>query len=357
MDATIKFRNGKELVTPIIQGGMGVGISLSGLAGAVMKEDGMGVISAAHPGYRKEDFLKNSVVCNMQAIHEEVQKAREHAQGHGLCGVNVMVASKDYDFYIKACVDAKVDAIISGAGLPMHLPSLVDDDSILLAPIVSSGRACKLICKTWHRHHQCAPDFIVIESSLAGGHLGFKKEDLVEGKVQSLEEILADVKKVLPEYEEEYGRHIPIFVAGGVYDAKDIAHFRSLGADGVQMGTRFIATKECDAAPAYKQVFIQAKKEDIHLVSSPAGLPGRAIETAFTKEVSLHRIPPLHCVGCMKPCHPQTTPYCITDALIHAVKGEVDQGLVFAGANAYRIDRIVSVKDLMDELKEAFNAE
>lgn len=355
MTSKIKFKNGKELDVPIIQGGMGVGISLSSLAGAVMREGGMGVISAAHPGYRKPNFLKDSVVCNMEAIHEEVQKARLLANGNGLCGVNVMVASKDYEFYIKACVDAKVDAIISGAGLPMHLPALVHDENILLAPIVSSARACRLICKTWDRHHHCAPDFIVIESSLAGGHLGFKKEDLFAGKVQSLDEILADVLAILPEYEKAYDRNIPVFVAGGVYDAKDIAHYVELGASGVQMGTRFIATKECDAADAYKQVFVNAKKEDIQFVNSPAGLPGRAIETAFTKHIRQERIAPTHCIGCMTPCHPATTPYCITDALIHAVQGDVDHGLVFAGANAYRISEITSVKTLMNELKEGFH--
>ena len=354
MISTIKFKKGKELKVPIIQGGMGVGISLSSLAGSVMREDGMGVISAAHPGYRKKDFLTNSLVCNMQAIHEEVAKAKEIAQGHGLCGVNVMVASKDYEFYIKACVDAGVDAIISGAGLPMHLPALVKDETILLAPIVSSGRALKLICKTWDRHHHCAPDFVVIESSLAGGHLGFKKEDLLSDHVQSLEEILNDVLAILPEYEQLYDKKIPVFVAGGIYDAKDIAHYLALGANGVQMGTRFIATKECDAADAYKQVFVNATKEDIQFVHSPAGLPGRAIETAFTKKAKVERIPPLRCIGCMTPCHPATTPYCITEALIHAVQGDVDHGLVFAGANAYRINQITSVKTLMDELKEGF---
>lgn len=354
MQNRILFHNGKSLEVPVIQGGMGVGISLSSLAGAVMKEDGMGVISAAHPGYRKPDFWKNSMICNIQAMHEEIAKAKEWAQGKGLCGVNIMVASKDYEFYVKAAVDAKADAIISGAGLPMHLPAIVKDADILLAPIVSSGRAAKLILKTWDRHHHRLPDFIVIEGSLAGGHLGFKKEDLITNKAEPLEKILADVKALLPEFEERYQRQVPIFVAGGIYDAQDIRHFCDLGAAGVQMGTRFIATQECDASPAFKEVIVQAQKEDIELVKSPAGLPGRAVMTDFMRQVKEKRIAPSHCIGCMLPCKPATTPYCISEALIHAVHGEVEQGLVFAGANAWRITEIVTVKQLMDELKAAF---
>ena len=258
---------------------MGVGISLSSLAGAVMKEGGMGVISAAHPGYRKPDFWENSMICNIQAMHEEIAKAKEWAQGKGLCGVNIMVASKDYEFYVKAAVDAQAEP---------------------------------------------------------------------------LEKILADVKALLPEFEERYQRQVPIFVAGGIYDAQDIRHFCDLGAAGVQMGTRFIATQECDASPAFKEVIVQAQKEDIELVKSPAGLPGRAVMTDFMRQVKEKRIAPSHCIGCMLPCKPATTPYCISEALIHAVHGEVEQGLVFAGANAWRITEIVTVKQLMDELKAAF---
>lgn len=354
MQNSIVFHNGKVLEVPIIQGGMGVGISLSSLAGAVMKEGGMGVISAAHPGYRKADFWENSLPCNMEAIREEVAKAKQLSQGKGLCGVNIMVASRDYEFYVKASIDAKADAIISGAGLPMHLPAIVKDADILLAPIVSSARAAKLILKTWDRHHHRIPDFIVIEGSLAGGHLGFKKEDLQSGNVASLEEILREVLALLPPYEERYHRKIPVFVAGGIYDAADIEQYCHLGASGVQMGTRFIATKECDAADAFKQAICNAQKTDITLVKSPAGLPGRAILNDFMRNVSKQRVKPMHCIGCMLPCNPATTPYCISEALIHAVNGDIEQGLLFAGANAWRIDSITTVKTLMDELKQAF---
>lgn len=340
----------RRLEIPLIQGGMGVGISLSKLAGAVMKEGAMGVISAAHPGYRKANFYQDSVACNCEAIKEEVAKAKQIANGNGLCGVNVMVASKDYEAYVKACVEAKADAIISGAGLPIHLPSIVKDADILLAPIVSSGRAAKLILKSWERHDHRLPDFIVIEGALAGGHLGFKKAELEANSFQSLEMILKDVLAVLQPFEQQYQKKIPVFVAGGIYDKEDILKYQALKATGVQMGTRFIATKECDADERYKQLFIDCKKEDIELVKSPAGLPGRAILTPFMKKVKEQRIAPTKCIGCMLPCVPASTPYCISDALLHAVRGEVEQGLVFAGANAYRINQIVSVHDLIQEL-------
>lgn len=339
-----------HLEIPLIQGGMGVGISLSGLAGAVMKEGGMGVISAAHPGYRKEDFWNNSTACNVEAIIEEVHKAKAMAQGKGLCGVNVMVASRDYEAYVKASVKAGADAIISGAGLPLHLPEIVGDADILLAPIVSSGKAASLILRSWKRHSGRIPDFMVIEGALAGGHLGFKKEELMDECYASLEMILADVMDVLRPFEEEANRKIPVFVAGGIYTKEDIQHYQSLGAYGVQMGTRFIATQECDADVRYKEMFVKAKQEDITLVKSPAGLPGRAILTPFMKETAEKRVLPTRCIGCMLPCKPDVTPYCISEALIHAVKGEVEQGLVFAGANAYRIEQITTVKQLIQEL-------
>lgn len=340
----------KTLQIPIIQGGMGVGVSLSGLAGAVMKEGAMGVISAAHTGYRKENFWKDSVQANCEAIKEEIEKAKQIAQGNGLCGVNVMVASHHYEAYVKAAIDAGVDAIISGAGMPMDLPSIEGSENVLLAPIVSSARAARLILKSWHRHYHRCPDFLVIEGSLAGGHLGFKKEDVLHDNCQSLEQILSEVLIEIQEYQDLYKREIPVFVAGGIYTKEDIETYQNLGAAGVQMATRFIATYECDADPLFKQKIVDAKQEDIQIVKSPAGLPGRAILTDYMKRSEQARIPSSHCILCMKPCIPATTPYCISEALIHAVQGDVENGLVFAGSNAYRIDRIVSVHDLIHEL-------
>lgn len=340
----------KTLSLPLIQGGMGVGVSLSSLAGHVMKEGAMGVISAAHPGYQKENFWQDSVGCNIQAIQEEIAKAKNIAQGKGLCGVNVMVASKNYEDYVRASVRGGADAIISGAGIPMDLPAYVEDDKVLLAPIVSSGKVARLILKGWDRHYHRCPDFIVIEGSEAGGHLGFRLDELQENKTQSLANILQDVLQEIQPYEERYGRSIPLFVAGGIYTGKEIAEYLALGASGVQMATRFIATHECDADLRFKEAFIQAGQADITLVKSPAGLPGRAIRTAFMEEAQAHRIAPNHCIGCMKPCDPQTTPYCISEALIHAVQGEIEKGLVFAGARAHQIKEIVHVHELIHEL-------
>lgn len=347
---------GKVLDIPIIQGGMGVGISLSNLAGNVMRQGAMGVISAAHPGYRKENFRSDSKQANCDAIQEEVNKARELSQGKGLLGMNIMVAGRDYAAYVKAAVQAKVDAIISGAGLPLELPSLVNDKSILLAPIVSSGKAMKLIAKMWDRRHQTTPDFVVIEGSEAGGHLGFKKDDLEANTCQPLEEILKDVQTELHPYREKYEKDIPVFVAGGVYDGKDIAHFINLGANGVQMGTRFIATEECDASDAFKQAIVNCQKEDIRIVQSPTGFPGRGLWNSFMqKNKERGNVCIKNCFQCMLPCTPSDTPYCISQALIQSVKGNLDHGLVFVGSNAWRIKHMTTVKQLIDELVNETN--
>lgn len=341
----------KILSVPIIQGGMGVGVSLSGLAGNVMKQGGMGVISAAHPGYRKDNFRKDSQSANYEAIIEEVNKARAIADGKGIMGINIMVASKDYELFVKAAVDAKVDAIISGAGLPVQLPGLVEDESILLAPIVSSGKAMKLVARMWDRRYNRVPDFVVIEGSEAGGHLGFKKEDLLADSCEALEDILKEVLEELAPFKEKYNKEIPVFVAGGIYTGADIAKFIKLGADGVQMGTRFIATEECDADIKFKQAIVNCQKEDIAIVQSPTGFPGRGILNDFMKQTKERgNISISHCLNCLTPCKPSDTPYCISEALIQSVKGNLNRGLIFVGSNAYRIDKIVSVADLMNEL-------
>ena len=320
------------LEVPIIQGGMGVGISLGNLAGNVALNGGMGVISTAQPGYRAADFEKNTVEANRRELANEIQKAKEIAKGKGIVAI---------------------DAIISGAGLPLNLPGLVKDTKIKLAPIVSSGKAAKLICKTWDRKFKVIPDFIVIEGSEAGGHLGFHKEDVLNKTTAKLADIFKEVKETIQPFIEKYQKEIPIFVAGGIYDSKDIQEYLDLGVDGVQMATRFICTKECDASDKYKQAFIDAKKEDIEIVKSPVGMPGRAIMTKLTEKLKAgERIPVKRCYNCLVPCDIKTTPYCISDALINAVKGNLDEGLVFSGSNGYRNDKIVSLKELMDELKE-----
>lgn len=334
-----------SLEKPIIQGGMGIGISLGGLAGAVACEGGMGVISAAQPGYLAAGFKTDVLKHNIEALKAEVNKARSVAKGKGMLGVNVMVAGNTYANMIQACVEARVDAIISGAGLPLDLPGLVAGSDILVAPIVSSGKALTLIGKAWKKRYDRLPDFVVCEGPLAGGHLGFSKQSLVDGTAQSLEEILADVLEVISTWESK----IPVFVAGGIFDGYDIARMLKLGASGVQMGTRFIATEECDAALAFKQAFVDAKAEDIELVVSPAQLPGRAIMSDFMKAV-MNDTPQkvTHCYQCLHKCNPATTPYCISQALMDAACGDVANGLVFSGSNGYRIQSIETVKSVME---------
>lgn len=342
---------------PIIQGGMGVGISLGNLAGHVALEGGMGVISTAHPGYRAPDFEKNALEANLRELKNEIVKAKEIAKGKGIIAVNVMVAIKDYAKMVEQSIRSGVDAIISGAGLPLNLPKYVEDTKVKIAPIVSSSKAANLILRTWDRKYNKIPDFIVIEGSEAGGHLGFKKQDILNQATQKLSEILSDVLSTVQPYVEKYKQKIPVFVAGGVFTGNDIKKYLDLGASGVQMATRFIATHECDASDAYKEAFIDSKKEDIELVGSPVGMPGRAILTPLTKKLAAgEKVPVTKCYNCLIPCDPKTTPYCISGALIEAARGNLDEGLIFSGSNGYRNEKIVSVKELISELMEECNS-
>ena len=330
---------------------MGVGVSLGGLAGAVAACGGMGCISTADTGFREPDFLKNPFDANLRALKKEIHRAKELAHGSGMIAVNAMVATRQYAQAVQAAAEAGADAIISVAGLPLDLPGLVSRSDVALAPIVSSARAARLICRTWARHYHRAPDFIVIEGCRAGGHLGFAEQDLLDGACLSLDEILPEVLAVVLPYAEEAGREIPVFVAGGIYTGGDMAHFTAQGAAGVQMATRFIATYECDASQGYKDVLIAAKEEDIRIIHSPVGMPGRALATPLVKQLEAGlRLPPRHCSACIKTCVPSQILYCITHALIQAVEGNVEEGLFFCGANVGRLDRMMHVSELMDEV-------
>ena len=333
---------------PVIQGGMGVGISLSGLAGSVAACGGVGVISTAQIGYRDPEFKKNPIGTNLRVIEEEIQKAREIAKG-GILGVNIMVATKQYAEYVKAAVKAGIDLIISGAGLPMELPKLVEGSKTKIAPIVSTVKAARVICRFWDHHYQRMPDLVVIEGPKAGGHLGFSRKQLEEFTPESYDQeirgILAEVKK----YADKYEKEIPVVVAGGIFTREDMLHAMELGADGVQMGTRFVTTWECDASEAYKQTYLHAKKEDIVIVDSPVGMPGRAIRNRFLEEKENRREPIKRCYQCIATCNPADTPYCITKALVHAAKGETDEALLFCGENAWRCEKMEHVADIMAE--------
>ena len=333
---------------PVIQGGMGVGISLSGLAGSVAACGGVGVISTAQIGYRDPEFEKDPIKTNLRVIGEEIQKARKIAKG-GILGVNIMVATKQYAEYVKAAVKAGIDLIISGAGLPMELPKLVAGSKTKIAPIVSTVKAARVICRFWDHHYQRMPDLVVIEGPKAGGQLGFSRKQLEEFTPvtydQEIRGILAEVKK----YADKYGKEIPVVVAGGIFTREDMLHAMELGADGVQMGTRFVTTWECDASEAYKQTYLHAKKEDIVIVDSPVGMPGRAIRNRFLEEKESRRESIKKCYQCIVTCIPANTPYCITRALVHAAKGETDDALLFCGENAWRCEKMEHVADIMAE--------
>lgn len=336
---------------PIIQGGMGVGVSLSGLAGAVAAEGGIGVISGAQIGYREPDFEINNTEANLRALRAEIHKAREKCK-NGILAVNLMVAMNHYKDSVAAAVESGIDLIISGAGLPTELPSLIKGFKTKIAPIVSSGKAAAVIAKLWDKKHSYAPDLVVVEGPEAGGHLGFSLEQLTTEEKPKLIDIVKDVIEVLKPYEEKYNKQIPVVAAGGIFTGKDIAEYINAGAAGVQMATRFVATEECDASLDYKMAYVKSEEKDIRLVKSPVGMPGRAISNEFLGRLEEGNIPVRKCYDCLKPCNPGNTPYCISKALIEAVKGNLKDGLIFTGSNAYRIDKIVKVKELMKQLVE-----
>ena len=341
-----------ELSVPIIQGGMGIGVSLSNLAGNVAKCGAMGILSSVNAGFKEADFNTSPVKANLRAIENEIKKALHISEGNGIVGVNIMVAVNHYEETVKAAIKAGAQAIISGAGLPMKLPEYVENEDALLAPIVSSGRAASTICAVWDKRYNRCPDFMVIEGPKAGGHLGFKREDILDGSAMSPDEILPEVLSEISTYEEKYGKKIPVFCGGGIYDGNDMARVMKLGASGVQIGTRFIATNECDASQTYKDMMINAKKEDVVIVKSPVGLPGRALRTKLIKNLENGiSLAPERCNDCLKACpHGSKAPYCISRALVAAVEGNVDDGLFFCGENVFRIDKIIPVADLIDEI-------
>ncbi len=349
--------NGKELAHGIIQGGMGVGVSLSELAGHVAKEGCMGVISSVNIGFKDPDFLKDPLKANLKALKEHIARAKEIAGGNGLIGVNIMVAVSHYEETVKAAISAGADAIISGAGLPLNLAELVKGSNTLYAPIVSSKKAAMLLCKTFSRKTNSLPDFMVIEGHQAGGHLGFSAEDLAAGTCQNNLDILKEVKDAIKPFEEQFKKQIKIFLGGGIFTGKDMAEAVNCGADGVQIGTRFIATDECDAHPNFKQVIVDSKEEDIRIIKSPVGMPARAIYTPLLQKLEEGKtFFATRCNSCLKACPKgDKIPYCISRALIAAVEGNTEEGLFFCGENASRINEIVSVKKLISDLLAEYN--
>ncbi len=333
---------------PIIQGGMGVGVSLSNLAGNVAKHGAIGVVSAAHPGYLEEDFEKNTLAANIRGLTKHIKRAKE-ISSNGIIGVNVMVAMNNYIEHVKTAIEAGADLIISGAGLPLNLPEITKGSSIKIAPIVSSSKAARIVLTYWKKHFNRTADAVIVEGPMAGGHLGFKK-DKIEDETISFDKNVQSVIEEVKNFENEFNKPIPVIVAGGVFTHEDMMKYLNLGASGVQVATQFVATHECDAHINFKNAFVNCKKEDIELTISPVGMPGRAIKNKLTETLKTQRVKITKCYDCLIPCNPASTPYCISSALIKAVKGDVENGLVFCGANAYRINKISSVEEILNKL-------
>lgn len=340
---------------PIIQGGMGIGVSRSCLAGNVAKQGGVGVISTAQIGFDEPDFETNTLNANLRALEKHIKKAKEISNGNGIVAINIMSVTNFYKENVEKAIDSGVDLIISGAGLPKELPKLVEGTKVKIAPIISSARGANLMIKMWAKHNHI-PDMIVVEGPEAGGHLGFSREEL-DKKEKDIFQITQEVCEVVKEYEKEYNKKIPVIAAGGIYTGKDIVKALEVGASGVQMATRFVATEECDASQKYKEAYMKATKDEIEIVQSPVGMPGRAIRNKFIEDVEKRKELnekgiKTKCLGCIKTCNPAETPYCITRALINAVNGDLDNGLIFVGSNAYKINEITTVENLMKDLVE-----
>ncbi len=342
-----------EIRIPIIQGGMGVGISLSGLASAVASQGGVGVISSAGLGLLYRKYSKDYNVASIHGLKEELRKARSKAKG--VIGVNIMMAMSNFADMVKTAIQEKADVIFSGAGLPLDLPSFITEDcTTKLVPIVSSARAAKLICEKWMHNYNYLPDAVVVEGPKAGGHLGYK-ENQIEDQKFSLEQILPEVVATVKAFEEQYGKQIPVIAAGGIYDGNDMHRMLELGATAVQMGTRFVTTEECDADIMFKNSYIEAKKEDIQIIKSPVGMPGRAVFSNFIDRVKAGLTKPKTCpYNCIKTCDVEKTPYCIMQALYHAFKGNLNHGYAFAGANAWRANKIETVKELFENIQNEY---
>jgi nitronate monooxygenase len=338
----------------IVQGGMGVGVSLSGLASAVAERGGIGVIAAAGIGLLDPDAVKDFCAANIRMLRAEIRRARELTKG--VLGVNIMAALTDFAALVRTAVEEKIDIIFVGAGLPLNLPELVGKGvATKLAPIVSSARAAALILRRWTERYDYLPDAFVVEGPKAGGHLGFKKEQLDDPEY-SLEKIVPEVVEAVRPFAERYGRPIPVIAGGGVYTGADAKRILELGASGVQMATRFVPTAECDADADFKQTYVDAKEGDLEIIASPVGLPGRAIRNDFLDEVAAGKKQPFACpFHCIVSCEPDKAPYCISLALKNAMRGRLKAGFAFAGSNAWRTEKIGSVGEVIAAIEDEYS--
>ncbi|MBU4252578.1 MAG: nitronate monooxygenase family protein [Candidatus Omnitrophica bacterium] len=343
-----------KIQLPIIQGGMGVRVSNSSLVSAVSNEGALGVIAAVglgeEFGIKELGYTQRSCASFTQSIRQTRQKTKNPF------GVNIMCVLTNYEDLVNVAQNESVDVIISGAGLPLKLPALIKNTKTKLIPIVSSARAASIICSTWQRRYKRLPDALIVEGPLAGGHLGYSLAELEDKENCSLENILAKVVSVAQGFQNGSTK-IPVIAAGGIFDGKDIAKFIRLGASGVQMGTRFVCTHECDVAQEYKEAYLAAKQEDIVVIQSPVGLPGRVIRNEFVKRIMQGARIDFDCqYHCLYTCDPKKVNYCIAKALLNASRGQMEKGFAMCGSNAYRIERIVSVKELISELVDQARA-
>lgn len=340
---------------PIIQGGMGVRVSLASLSSAVANQGGIGTISSIGLG-DVEASKKEYERISREALISEIRKAKSMTDGH--LAVNFMGVLSNADDLIKSSIEEGIKMIVYGAGLPMKLPDLAHDPSVNLVPIISSARVAGLILRIWDQRYERTADGLILEGPLAGGHLGFSEEQLAQPEAYSLEKLLPEVLEIIKPYEDKYGKKIPVIAAGGIFNGKDIAKMLSMGASGVQMGTRFVCTEECDVSQEFKQAYLDAKEEDVVIIKSPVGMPGRAIRNHFLKDLEVKGKLKIKCpYRCLSVCQVEKAQYCIALALVNSYLGDVDNGLIFAGQNAYRCNKIVTVKELIKELLSELEAE
>jgi nitronate monooxygenase len=349
-----------EVKIPIIQGGMGVAISLSGLASAVANEGGIGMISAAGIGMREPDYSRNFREANKRALRKEIRLAKSLT--HGVIGVNIMMALTDHEDLIRVAVEENTDIIVLGAGLPLKIPGMLADAGLKdhhtkLVVKVSSAKAARLIFQSWTNRYQLIPDAVVVEGPLAGGHLGFKKEELSKTPVPLYQLIEETVSAVRP-FEEQFEKEVPVIAAGGIYAGRDIFDIMQAGAKGVKMGTRFVTTHECDASLGFKESYLACRKEDITIIDSPVGLPGRVIRNEFVEQIQQGKTKPFKCVWhCLSSCNFREAPYCISQVLFNSARGKMSEGFAFSGTNAYLATKIQHVSEVFKELIAEYNFE
>jgi len=348
---------------PIIQGGMGVCISLSGLASAVANQGGIGIISAVGIGMTEPDYRKNFRQANKIALEKQIIRAKEKSKGSsGAVGVNIMSAVSDFDDLFRISIEQKIDLIIVGAGLFLKLPEtanfdMIDEAGTKLLPKVSSAKAARLIFDYWLSHYGRTPDAVVLEGPLAGGHLGFKKSDL-ENPDFALEKLVVETVAEVAKFEQIIGKEIPVISGGGIYTGADMYKIMQLGARGVKMGSRFVTTLECDASEEFKNMYINATEADTVIIQSPVGLPGRVIKNAFVEEIMAGATKPITCPWkCLKTCDFRKVPYCIAQALFNAAQGNMNEGFAFSGSKGPRATQIISVKETIEAILREYHEE